>query len=99
MKYLSTRFWGSFSIDRAHQQIHGLPGKYSGDGYKFRLDVFDIDQPPFKARGGYSIRSSCIMIGINTGTDGLSYHRIDEAIRRFDFTQKDFEEAMAVIIK
>jgi putative nucleotidyltransferase with HDIG domain len=41
----------------------------------------------------------CIMMGIGSGTDGLSYQGFDEAMLRVDFTQKDFEEAMTVLIK
>ena len=40
----------------------------------------------------------CIMMGIGSGTDGLSYQGFDEAMLRVDFTQKDFEEAMTVLI-
>jgi len=39
----------------------------------------------------------CLMMGIGYGTDGLSYHGLDEAMSRFDFTNKDFEEAMSLL--
>jgi putative nucleotidyltransferase with HDIG domain len=40
---------------------------------------------------------ACLMMGIGYGTDGLSYHGLDEAMSRFDFTNKDFEEAMSLL--
>jgi putative nucleotidyltransferase with HDIG domain len=39
----------------------------------------------------------CLMMGIGWGTDGLSYHGLDEAMSRFGFTHKDFEEAMSLL--
>ena len=41
----------------------------------------------------------CLMMGIGLGTDGLLYHGLDEAMSRFGFTHKDFEEAMALLVK
>jgi putative nucleotidyltransferase with HDIG domain len=40
---------------------------------------------------------ACLMMGIGYGTDGLSYHGLDEALRRFGLTSKDFEEAMSLL--
>jgi putative nucleotidyltransferase with HDIG domain len=40
----------------------------------------------------------CLMMGIGLGTDGLSYHEFDEAMIRFGFTHKDFEEAMTLLL-
>jgi putative nucleotidyltransferase with HDIG domain len=40
---------------------------------------------------------ACLMMGIGYGTDGLSYHGLDEAMSRFDFTNKDFEESMSLL--
>ena len=37
------------------------------------------------------------MMGIGYGTDGLSYHGLDEALSRFGLTNKDFEEAMSLL--
>jgi len=39
----------------------------------------------------------CLMMGIGSGTDGLSYHGLDEAMSRFQFTHKDFEEALTLL--
>jgi HD-like signal output (HDOD) protein len=41
----------------------------------------------------------CLMMGIGGGTDGLSYHGLDEAMSRFGFTHKDYEEAMALLFR
>ncbi len=41
----------------------------------------------------------CLMMGIGLGTDGLSYHGVDEAMSRFGITHKDFEDAMALLVK
>ena len=41
----------------------------------------------------------CLMMGIGGGTDGLSYHGIDEAMSRYGFTKEDFEEAMALLFR
>ena len=40
---------------------------------------------------------ACLIMGIGYGTDGLSYHGLDEAMSRFGFTNKDFEEAMTLL--
>jgi putative nucleotidyltransferase with HDIG domain len=40
---------------------------------------------------------ACLMMGIGYGTDGLSYHGLDEAMSRFGFAHKDFEEAMSLL--
>jgi putative nucleotidyltransferase with HDIG domain len=40
---------------------------------------------------------ACLMMGIGYGADGLSYHGLDEAMSRFGFTHKDFEEAMTLL--
>jgi hypothetical protein len=40
----------------------------------------------------------CLMMGIGWGTDGLSYHGFDEAMSQFRLTQKDFEEAMSLLV-
>jgi putative nucleotidyltransferase with HDIG domain len=40
----------------------------------------------------------CLMMGIGWGTDGLSYHGFDEAMSQFRLTQKDFEEAMTLLV-
>jgi putative nucleotidyltransferase with HDIG domain len=40
---------------------------------------------------------ACLMMGVGYGTDGLSYHGIDEAMTRFGFTNKDFEDAMSLL--
>ena len=40
---------------------------------------------------------ACLMMGIGYGTDGLSYHGLDEAMSRFGFSHKDFEEAMNLL--
>ena len=39
----------------------------------------------------------CLIMGIGNGTDGLSYHGLSEAMSRFGFTNKDFEEAMSLL--
>jgi putative nucleotidyltransferase with HDIG domain len=39
----------------------------------------------------------CLIMGIGNGTDGLSYHGLNEAMSRFGFTNKDFEEAMSFL--
>jgi hypothetical protein len=39
----------------------------------------------------------CLMMGIGCGTDGLSYHGLAEAMSRFRFTHKDFEEALTLL--
>jgi putative nucleotidyltransferase with HDIG domain len=41
---------------------------------------------------------ACLMMGIGYGTDGLSYHGLDEAMHRFGFTTRDFEEAMSLLV-
>ena len=38
------------------------------------------------------------MMDIGGGTDGLSYHGLDEAMSRFGFTHKEFEEAMTLLV-
>jgi putative nucleotidyltransferase with HDIG domain len=40
---------------------------------------------------------ACLMMGIGCGTDGLSYHGLDEAMSRFGLTTRDFEEAMSLL--
>jgi putative nucleotidyltransferase with HDIG domain len=40
----------------------------------------------------------CLMMGIGWGTDGLSYHGFNEAMSQFRLTQKDFEEAMTLLV-
>jgi len=40
----------------------------------------------------------CLVMGIGWGTDGLSYHALDEAMSRFGFAHKDFEEAMSLLL-
>ena len=40
---------------------------------------------------------SCLIMGIGNGTDGLSYHVLDEAMSRYGFTNKDFEVAMSLL--
>jgi hypothetical protein len=37
------------------------------------------------------------MMGIGYGTDGLSYHGLGEALSRFGFSSKDFEETMSLL--
>ena len=39
----------------------------------------------------------CLIMGIGNGTDGLSYHGLNEAMSRFGFTNKEFEEAMSLL--
>ena len=41
----------------------------------------------------------CLMMGIGLGTDGLSYHGLDEAMSRYEFTHRDFEGAMTLLVK
>ena len=41
---------------------------------------------------------ACLIMGIGWGTDGLSYHALDEAMSRFGFTHKEFEEAMTLLV-
>ena len=41
----------------------------------------------------------CLMMGIGIGTDGLSYHALDEAMSRYGFTRKAFEDAMALLVQ
>jgi hypothetical protein len=36
-------------------------------------------------------------MGIGVGTDDLSSHRLDEAMSRFGFTNKDFEEVTTLL--
>ena len=45
----------------------------------------------------YLADQACLMMGIGVGTDGLPYHRLDEAMSRFGFTNKDFEEATTLL--
>lgn len=45
----------------------------------------------------YLADQACLMMGIGFGTDGLSYHVRDEAMSRFGFTNKDFEEATTLL--
>jgi HD-like signal output (HDOD) protein len=45
----------------------------------------------------YLADQACLMMGIGVGTDGLSHHRLDEAMSRFGFTNKDFEEATTLL--
>ena len=40
---------------------------------------------------------ACLLMGLSYGSDGLSYHAIDEAMSRFRFTNRDFEEAMSLL--
>jgi putative nucleotidyltransferase with HDIG domain len=41
----------------------------------------------------------CLMMGIGIGTDGLSYHALDEAMSRYGLTRKAFEDAVALLVQ
>jgi putative nucleotidyltransferase with HDIG domain len=45
----------------------------------------------------YLADQACLRMGIGVGTDGLSSQGLDEAMRWFGFTNKDFEEAMTLL--
>ncbi len=40
---------------------------------------------------------ACLMMGIGSRADGLSYYGLQDALNRFGFSHKDFEEAMGLL--
>jgi putative nucleotidyltransferase with HDIG domain len=46
----------------------------------------------------YLADQACIMMGIGLGNDGLAYRGLSEAIIRFKFRQRDFEECIMMML-
>jgi len=46
----------------------------------------------------YLADQACIMMGIGLGNDGLAYRGLSEAIVRFKFRQRDFEECIMMML-
>ncbi len=42
---------------------------------------------------------ACLMLGIGRGTDGLAYHGLEDAIRRFDLSRTDYEDGLSLLVK
>jgi putative nucleotidyltransferase with HDIG domain len=42
---------------------------------------------------------ACLMLGIGRGTDGLAYHGLEDAIRRFDLSRSDYEDGLSLLVK